>query len=180
MKADEIAALLPTVFRRTLPADAVLSSLLAVLERLEDPIETRFAGLAEIFDPIRTDDRFVPMLARWVDLEWLYADDDDDPAGSLQAWLESDIPVGRMRLLISASSMLSQRRGTAGGLRVFLEIATGVSGFHIDDAGPRPFHLVVGVPEAALPQMGLIERIVDAEKPAYTTREFVPAPTQTG
>jgi len=54
-----------------------------------------------------------------------------------------------------------------------LEIATGVTGFGIDEPAGRPFHVVVRVPPAAADQMALVRRVVDTEKPAATTAEVV-------
>jgi hypothetical protein len=60
-----------------------------------------------------------------------------------------------------------------------LEIATGVTGFEIDDGtdgtqgeGSRhnePFHIHITVPFEAEPYKELIARIVTQEKPVYTT-----------
>jgi phage tail-like protein len=176
VKADEIAGLLPAVFRQALGTDATLRALLEVMEAMQDPVEVQLGRLHQVFDALATDDRFAPMLARWVDLDWLYGGDDaDDPGAAAQAWLDSGMPLGRLRLLIHASHTLAQERGTAHGLVRFLEIATGVRGFRVDDAnqGARPFHLYVHVPAAAAEQIVLVHRIVDAEKPAYTTWEPV-------
>jgi len=177
MKAGEIAAVLPAVFRDILPNDPTLAALLDISEALQDPVELRLADLSLVFNALVTDDRFAPMLAGWVDLVWLYADDDAELETAAQAWSDSGIPAGRLRLLIGAAHTLSQERGTARGLVRFLEIATGVTGFGVDDAlGPdTPFHLRVRVPAAAASQVTLIERIVNAEKPAYVTWEAVPA-----
>jgi hypothetical protein len=177
MKAAEIAQILPAVFRDILPYDPTLAALLDISEGLQDPVEMRLADLSLVFNALVTEDRFAPMLARWVDLVWLYADDDAELETAAQAWSDSGIPAGRLRMLIGTAHILSQERGTARGLVRFLEIATGVAGFAVDDAlGPdTPFHLRVHVPQAAAPQMTLIERIVNAEKPAYVTWESVVA-----
>ena len=61
----------------------------------------------------------------------------------------------------------------------FLETATGVRGFAIDEQVPgegglpRPFHLRVHAPRETEPFRVLIERIVEVEKPAYVTYELV-------
>ena len=61
----------------------------------------------------------------------------------------------------------------------FLELATGLSGFTIDEAaagpggGARAFHLVVQAPAAGRPFQGLMERIIQMQKPAYMTSELV-------
>lgn len=176
MKAEEIAALLPAVFRNALPGDTTMAALLDAMEVLQDPVERRLASVDGVFDALTTSDPFAPMLARWVDLEWLYADEDQtDPFAAAQSWFESGLPIGRLRLLIEESHRFAQERGTARELVRFLEIATGVDGFSVDDAitGGAPFHLRVLVPPAAQNHMSLIERIVNTEKPAYATWEAV-------
>lgn len=109
----------------------------------------------------------VPFLARWVDLDWLLGDGaKDGPSHRFLAGL------GHLRNLVALSPELSARRGTAEGLRRFLETATGVAGFEVDDAGTgRAFHVEVVVPEAAAGLGTLVERIVRAERPAHATYE---------
>ena len=64
------------------------------------------------------------------------------------------------------------------GLVRFLETATGVEGFVVDEevdaAGrPRPFHCVVRAPAAARRLRDLVQQIVEAEKPAFVTYELI-------
>jgi hypothetical protein len=86
--------------------------------------------------------------------------------------------LGRLRELIAQAAFLSQWRGTSRGLLRFLEAATGVQGFAIDeqvpgpDGLPRPFHLRVRAPQTTKPYSVLIERIIEIEKPAYVTYEL--------
>ena len=60
----------------------------------------------------------------------------------------------------------------------FLEVATGVAGFVIDEqvldeeGRARPFHLWVHAPRAAEPYTALVTRIVEQEKPAYVTYDL--------
>lgn len=174
MKADELAALLPAVFRRALPGDDVLGALLETMEDLHAPVESLLVALDVVFDPRRTPDAMVPLLARWVDLERI---DQADAPRTAPARLQDDIPVGRLRELVANAFMLSQLRGTANGLVTFLEIATGAAGFVVEQPGAsdssQAFHLRVHVPAAAADQLRLIERIIASEKPAYTTCEAV-------
>ena len=63
-------------------------------------------------------------------------------------------------------------------MRLFLETATGATGFEIeeivaDEHGEIiPFHIRVRVPEEATAYVTLIRRIIDIEKPAYVTYEL--------
>jgi hypothetical protein len=83
-----------------------------------------------------------------------------------------------LRELIAAAAFLSQWRGTAKGLLRFLETATGVEGFEIEEHArdangqPQPFHILVRAPAEAERYRGLVERIIEAEKPAYVTYEL--------
>ena len=169
MRVELIARLLPEVYQRTIVAGTPIATLLEVMAQLQDPVEEVLAQLPDYFDPQRTPDRFVPFLARWVDLaRWL-----DDTSGGF------DSGVGRLRQVVAAAAHLSRLRGTAQGLREALEWATGVDGVRIDEEVPdasgriRPFHVVVTLPkEAAVHQM-LVRRIVQQEKPAHVTAEVV-------
>jgi phage tail-like protein len=176
MKRNEIESLLPEVFRRTIRPGDPLFALLEVMEVLHAPSEEVLTALDAYFDPYRTPDTFVPYLARWVDLERFLMGELE--GGALPAVHSFPPGLGRLRELIAAAAFLSKWRGTARGLLRFLETATGVQGFEIDeqvpgpDGRPRPFHIRVKVPGAARRYRELIERIVEMEKPAYVTFEL--------
>jgi phage tail-like protein len=174
MQRAQIERLLPEIIQRTAREGSPLTALLDAMDGLHAPSEEVLTNLDTYFDAYRAPERFVPFLARWVDLEWLLVtglEDDGDvptfPAGS-----------GRLRELIVAAVQLSQWRGTAEGLRQFLETATGFSDFTLDeqvvdeDGQPRPFHLRVVGPTGAAAYRTLIERIIAMQKPAYTTAEL--------
>jgi phage tail-like protein len=173
MTRNEIEQLLPSVFQRTLRPGSPLTALLDVMEGLHAPVEDILAHIDAYFEPRRTPDYFVAYLAGWVDLDrfLIHAQENGVPTSSFSAGL------GRLRELIAAAAMLSKWRGTARGLRMFLEIATGVEGFEVDelvpddDGRPRPFHVRVQAPEAARRHQELILRIIAMEKPAYVTSE---------
>ena len=162
MKRNEIARLLPGVFQRTLDENGPLVALLGVMEALYAPSEAALAELPALFHPLRAPERFVPFLARWVDL---------------------GVPVttglGRMRELVAAAVELSRWRGTARGLLLFLRTATGREDFLIEervpgaDGRPRPFHLRVRAPAGLAPHRPMLEAIIEREKPAYVTYELL-------
>ncbi|PTL84222.1 phage tail protein [Vitiosangium sp. GDMCC 1.1324] len=161
MKRNEIARLLPGVFQRTLEGGPLLA-LLDVMEALHEPSEASLAELPALFHPLRAPERFVPFLARWVDL---------------------GVPVttglGRMRELVSAAVELSRWRGTARGLLLFLRTATGREDFVIEEqvpganGRPRPFHLRVRAPAELAEHRPMVEAIIEREKPAYVTYELL-------
>src|SRR5690606_2807905 len=108
---------------------------------------------------------FVPYLAQWVDLDWVLGDTTDGATADFAPG------VGRLRNLVALSSRLSGRRGTAAALRRFLETATGVGGFVVEDGreDDPPFHVRVQAPAAAQPWRAIIERIIEWERPVHAT-----------
>lgn len=161
MRRASIERLLPAVYQRAATPGTVLSALLDAMEKLHAPTEDALAAVEDLFHPYRTPDRLLPFLARWVAV--------DDA-----------LPVDRLRDLVAHAAGLAQRRGTAAGLRAFLDIATGVPGFAIEEPPDRPFHVVVRVPPAAAHQIELVRRIVALEKPAATTCSVVRQEEETG
>lgn len=179
MNSRQIAQLLPRVFQRTLREGGLLQGLLEVMEGLWNPSEASLAHLDAAFDPHRTPEAFVPYLAGWVDLDRLF---DERPAG-VEEGVASDAPplssgMGRLRELVAVAAWLSQWRGTEKGLVRFLETATGIPGFSVDEetSGPkgtaRPFHLRVVGPREAAPHEALLHRIIRSEKPAFVTYDL--------
>lgn len=178
MKSSDIEQLLPAVYRRAIDPGSPLRALLDVMETLHEPDERILAAIDTVFDPRRTAEAFLPMLAHWVNLDFLFRP--LAPDASLTAWSDRSLPTapGYLRELISAAAYLSNWRGTALGLEHFLEIATGLDGFDIDEAiidsdgVPIPFHICVRAPAAARPYRELIERIIERQRPAYVTSEL--------
>jgi phage tail-like protein len=176
MKRSEIEQMLPGVFQRTALEGTPLIALLEVMEALQAPDEVALDQLDAFFDPYRAPDAFVPFLASWVDLDRLLIEVPEEFEETAPPPLPSGI--GRLRELVAAATFLAQWRGTAKGLLRFLETATGVQGFVIEeqvlgsDGQLKPFHLRVRVPQEAVPYQIMIERIVESEKPAYVTYEL--------
>lgn len=178
MKQSEIERLLPVVFQRTAAPGSPLRGLLAVMEALHAQPEEVLAQIDIYFDPYRTPDSFVPYLARWVDLEWLVL---GTSMGAEAVVSPPPFPSGlaRLRELIAAAAYHSSWRGTAYGLLSFLQMATGIAGFAIDeelagpDGRPRPFHIRVRAPKESARYRDLIDRIIRSEKPAYVTYELL-------
>jgi phage tail-like protein len=175
MKQDEIAQLLPGVFQRTLQANKPLAAILEVMEQLHAPAEEVLANSDTFFDPYRAPGNFLPFLATWVDLASLIG-----VRGSANALTASVFPsgLGRLRALVATAAYHAMWRGTATGLIHFLETATGIPGFQIDEgsADPgqpsKPFHLTILAPPESAQYQGLLQRIIEAEKPAYVTYDL--------
>ena len=178
MKSSDIKKLFPGVFQQAAEDPSLLSSMWEVMEGMHAPSERALDHLDATFNPNRTSDIFVPVLARWLDLDWVF----DGGAHWQQSSVGSSelIPtgLGRVRALIAMAASLSQWRGTRKGLILFLETATGVRGFTIQEqvmgaqGVPRPFHLHVYAPSAARDYLALVTRIIEAEKPAYVTYDL--------
>ncbi len=176
MELVKIRQLLPGIFRRTVRDGSPIFALLKVMEALHEPSEAVLRRLDAVFDPRRTSANFVPFLARWVDLHNVLLEPGSEQRGDPER-LWSRLDTGRLRELTADAVYLSAWRGTAKGLRMFLETATGERGFEIDEQVPapdgqvRPFHFRIRIPKPLAPQMQMIQRIIESEKPAYVTFE---------
>ena len=153
MKRNDIEHLLPEVFQRTVRPGTPLFGILEVMESLHKPSEEVLANLNKFFNPYWTPERFVPMLASWVDLDRILMKNFDEPEPLISPELSARL--GCIRELIVNAAYLSKWRGTAKGLLLFLETATGIEGYKIDEEVPdinnksRPFHIKVRAPNAA-------------------------------
>ena len=174
MKQDKIKTFLPAVFQRTVHDGNPQAAFLSLMEILHEPTEEVLAGVDRFFDARRTPDEFVPFLARWVNLDRVFAADDTN---------ELDSPlrpkIGYLRELIANATYLSKWRGTKKGLLLFLQTATGEKDFEIEervkgeDGLTKPFHLKIRAPQAVEAQADLLSRIIESEKPVHLTYELV-------
>jgi phage tail-like protein len=180
MKATRIKRLLPYNYQEAAEASGPVATILAVMEELHAQPEAVLSQLDTYFDPYRAPDDFIPFLASWVDLEVLLDRSRSSSAGNVSF----RTGTGRLRELIQAAATLSRWRGTRKGLLLFLETATGLSGFTIDEESvdeqgvPVPFHLRITAPAESSMDRSLLEHIIELEKPAYVTYEllFMDAP----
>jgi phage tail-like protein len=177
MKQAEIKRLLPDIMGRTVRARTPACALLRVMEKLHAPSEAALEKLDSTFNPHRTPDRFVTMLARWVNLERLFEEDPGEAASPASSFLPTT-GLGRLRELVSCAHRLWQWRGTKKGLLMVLETATGIAHFEIfenvsgAERKPTPFHLLVRAPKESEAHETLIRRIIALEKPASCTFEL--------
>lgn len=148
-----------------------LAAVIAAADGMQQPVSDLLDHLENWFDPMRAPDPMVCYLASWVDLDWLTL-----PESPTRA--RSTLPGGTapLRDLLVASADLAARRGTAGGIVRFLELATRRTGYTVEDAGG--FHLRVHLPPGAEPLAETVARIVAATKPAHITSEVVPHPVE--
>jgi hypothetical protein len=175
MKRSEIEKLLPEVFQRTVQPRSPILAILETMEALHAPDEEVLDNLDSFFDPYRTTDSLVFYLAQWVDLGHLIGGSPGDYRSNTISFRGG---IGRLRELIMTAAYLSKWRGTTRGIIHFLEAATGISGYEVNElplnsAGQvRPFHIVVLAPSEAESFDALIHDIVRAEKPAYVTYDL--------
>ena len=173
MKHQEIKQLLPEVFQRTDHKGSPLSALLKVMESMTEPAEEVLQQIPGYFNPYTTPERFLPLLARWVDLDRFFPSFHNQTIADNNVF--QSLGSGRLRELIISASTFSKLRGTAKGLQLFLETASGEKGFKIDEnvlsenGEAIPFHIQVTAPESTKKHETLIERIIEQEKPAYVT-----------
>ncbi len=166
---------MPEVIQRTVHPGNLMNAFLQVMEDLHTPTDHILAKIDAVFHPYRTADRFVPFLASWVDFDYVLGGLSDEEVLSSPSYAPR---MACLRDLIAHASWLSQWRGTNKGLLAFLELATGVRGYKIDEAvldedkKVKPFHLKITAPAEAAVFTDLIRRIVDTEKPIYVTYEL--------
>lgn len=165
MTRSELDALLPEVFRRTVEEGNLLDGLLDAMRVMHEPVERALRELPTYFDPYRTPTEFVPYLARWLDLDRFLGADSQEPFAA---------GTGRLRELVANAARLSGMRGTAEGLRTFLELACGERGFAIHEGvdpqgAARAFTVTIECPATVTELRPMIERIVTAEKPVHVT-----------
>ncbi len=138
-----------------------MARFLGIFEAILTPIEWNIDNFDLYLDPATAPRDFIPWLASWFDIAF-------DPS-----WTEAQ----RRHLLKEAHSIYA-RRGTRWALSRVLEIYTGQMPTIIDtDPDLEPFTFKVNLPAvAARLEREMIERLIDAHKPAHTlyTLEFQP------
>jgi hypothetical protein len=151
------------------------------MESLHEPDEIILDKLVSYFNPRWAEQPFLPMLAHWVDIDKIYPQFDTVDLGPDWTVDVGSADTGRMRELIALAPRLAQLRGTAQGLKLFLEAATGLA-FHVEDPVADaegfniPFHVRVVAPREAESQRELVERVIGIQIPAYVTYELIFAP----
>ena len=171
-----IAKLLPAVIRAADQPGSVLNAALGVMEGFTAPAEAALDALDRWFDPRRAPDDFLRMLGSWTALEpYLGERERERPDGQAR----QAIDPGNLRELIVRAAAFGRLRGTRQSLLAMLEIVTGLAGFAIDEhvpdgnGGVIPFHFRLTVPSGGRRFRAVISRIVEREKPAYTTAEII-------
>jgi hypothetical protein len=182
--------LLPSVYQRALkgssepgnvrPPNLALQALLDVMVELQRPDQELLAELDTYFDCYQAPEAFVPLLASWLDLDWLFT---RQPArlDAAAAREISPLGTGRLRDLAAGAARFARLRGTAQGLLDFIETATNIHGLAVDDhvvddhRKERTFHLRLWAPLEAESWRPTLLRMLQTLKPAYMTAELFTA-----
>jgi phage tail-like protein len=160
--ADDYLALLPPIYHD----DRFLRRYLLIFKSILGPLDRQIAQISHYFDPRVAPEQLLPWLAGWVDLA-----------------LDERWPDTQRRELIRAASTLYRWRGTRRGLSDYLRIYTGVEPRIVEQGQerreqgeaavpPHTFRVIVEVPRDATIDRGLLERIIEQEKPAHTSYQL--------
>lgn len=169
MEPSDVLRLMPSVFQRAATPGSPTELLVQEIATAFTPIERHLERFPKSLRSDTASAEFVYALARMVDLDRFFVESVAGAAGDAHKSPEFAAGVERLRRLIEAAPQLSRLRGTGEGLDLFLEAATGVEGFEIEEATDRPFHMHVTAPASTQGLERLIRRIIAAEKPAYVT-----------
>ena len=139
-----------------------LLALLDVMEALHAPSEDTLAELPALFHPLRAPERFVPFLARWVDLG----------CPSPRAWAACaswwprrwSCRAGGARRGGCCSSCARPRAARTSSSRSGCPAPTGV---------PGPSTCACALRPSWPPHRPMVEAIIEREKPAYVTYELL-------
>lgn len=172
MEARRILRYLPENYQfAAADQQGLMQAMLKVMESLHAPVDRVLRSIDSYFDPFRAPEPFVLLQASWLGLD-RYFDWSGGSPGVGEARYAAGI--GQLRLLIAEFPALVRSRGTHRSLTRFLEVATGVRGFSVEDgaAAGGAFHILVQVPAGAAALVDLVCRIIAGERPAHATWEI--------
>lgn len=160
-EADDYLALLPPIYHD----DRFLRRYLLIFKSILSPLDRQIAQISHYFDPRLAPEQLLPWLAGWVDLA-----------------LDERWPEARRRDLVGSASVLYRWRGTRRGLHDYLRIYLGPEPeIRIVEQGqerrergeaplpPHTFRVVIRSAKPGEIDRGLVERILEFEKPAHTS-----------
>ncbi|MDF1512316.1 MAG: phage tail protein I, partial [Anaerolineae bacterium] len=138
-----------------------MARFLGLFESILTPIEWNVDNFDLFLNPGTAPAHFIPWLAHWFDLSFE------------STWTES-----QRRALLKDAHMIYARRGTRWSLSRVIEILTGYKPTIVDVADDLPDYTFKVILPLAASQTNreMIERLIDANKPAQTmyTLEFMP------
>ena len=146
---------LPAIFSR----NDFLARYLLIFEAILSPIERTIANIPDVFDPATTPADLLPWLGSW-----------------LGVVMDESWPEERRRDLIRDAAELYRWRGTARGMAHYVRVCTGfepeiieptLSEISASRAQAFRFTVRLRVPRGTRLDRTSIQRIIDAEKPAF-------------
>ena len=140
----------------TEPIDAMISAMAELLASLDAGV----AAAPECIDPRKAPERFLPMLALWMDLAWLL-----EHGATGERRLRSG--TGRLRELIALRAHHLRLRGARAPLEETVRLATGLDEIEIIEDPDAPFSFSLRAPPLDPTTRARIVQIVAREKPAY-------------
>jgi phage tail-like protein len=156
LHSQKLIQYLPGIYHTTF-----MSRFLGLFESILTPIEWNVDNFDLFLNPSTAPVGFLSWLAQWFNIAFE------------SSWTES-----QRRLLLKEAHMIYARRGTRWALSRSIEILTGYKPTIIDEGNDLPdFTFKVILPLAASEvNREMIERLIDANKPAYTmyALEFQP------
>jgi phage tail-like protein len=135
MDHARIARLLPETYQAAVTPTNPLGATLSVMETLHAPAEAALASLDAHVDPLRAPPDFALMLTRWLDLDRYLDWTGGRPGEGAPRYAAG---LGRLRLLCLEAAHLSRWRGTRRTLERILTVATGLSGYTVQENPPGP------------------------------------------
>ncbi len=148
MRSRQLLQYLPGIYHTDF-----MARFLGLFEAILMPIEWEVTHFDMFLSPGTAPDDFLPWLANWFDLAF------DD------SWTDA-----QRRTLLAEAHRIYARRGTRWALSRVLEIYTGHAPTVVDTGSElEPFTFRVILPRAARGRRSLIERLINAHKPAHTT-----------
>jgi phage tail-like protein len=154
--SQKLIQYLPGIYHTTF-----MARFLGLFESILTPIEWNVENFDLYLNPATAPTAFLPWLAQWFDITF-----------------ESSWTENQRRMLLEDAHLIYARRGTRWALSRAIEILTGYKPTIVDDATELPdFTFKVVLPLAASQSnREMIERLIDASKPAHTmyTLEFKP------
>lgn len=175
---DRASGRLKSSYLRYLPGfyeeDDFLARFLLIFEQILAPIERTISNIPYYLDPRLTPEALLPWLASWVDLV-----------------LDERWPLEKRRLLVRRAADLYRWRGTARGLKAYLQIYAGVeplvientSGMalspdarlgvntQVDDLRDHCFVVTLPLADPEALDMEIVHTIIRSMKPAHTAYE---------
>lgn len=133
---------------------------LMIFESILGPIEGTIDQIAHYFDPRLAPEPLLRWLASWLGVA-----------------LDEHLSLRQQRELVKSAALLYRWRGTRRGLSEYLRICTGAEPLIVEpgdriagaELPPFVFAVILDVPDPDQVDRTLIERIIDAQKPAHTS-----------